>query len=65
MTTTRQWLLNGHPRGRQIAPDDFRPATVELPAPVPAGAEFSEIERPEEPIGEADETPKNFGEALA
>ena len=35
MTQTRQWLLNGHPRGRQIADDDFRLVTVDLPAPAP------------------------------
>ncbi len=32
-TTTRQWLLNGHPRGRGIADDDFKLATTELPDP--------------------------------
>ena len=30
---SRQWLLNGHPRARQIAADDFRLATVEIPGP--------------------------------
>lgn len=34
-TATRQWLLNAHPRGRPIAPDDFRLATTDLPAPEP------------------------------
>ncbi len=32
-TTTRQWLLNGHPRGRGIAEDDFKLAETELPDP--------------------------------
>ena len=32
---TRQWLLNGHPRGRQIAADDLKLVTVDLPAPGP------------------------------
>jgi NADPH-dependent curcumin reductase CurA len=35
MTQTRQWLLNGHPRGRQIADDDLKLVTVQLPAPGP------------------------------
>ena len=35
MTTTRQWLLNGHPRGRPIADDDLKLVTVDLPAPGP------------------------------
>ncbi len=35
MTQTRQWLLNGHPRGRQISDDDLKLVTVELPAPGP------------------------------
>jgi NADPH-dependent curcumin reductase CurA len=35
MTETRQWLLNGHPRGRPIADDDFKLVTTELPAPGP------------------------------
>jgi len=30
MTTTRQWLLNGHPRGRGIAEDDFKLVETEL-----------------------------------
>ncbi|MEP3052217.1 MAG: NADP-dependent oxidoreductase [Erythrobacter sp.] len=34
-TTTRQWLLNGHPRGRGIAEDDFKLAEQELAAPGP------------------------------
>lgn len=38
MTTTRQWLLNGHPRGRQIAADDFRLVETDLAAP--AGGEL-------------------------
>ena len=33
MTITRQWLLNGHPRGRQIANDDLKLVSSELPAP--------------------------------
>jgi|GEM_PF-3752906 len=33
MTTTRQWLLNGHPRGRGIAEDDFKLVETELSAP--------------------------------
>ncbi|MET0546607.1 MAG: NADP-dependent oxidoreductase, partial [Caulobacterales bacterium] len=32
---TRQWLLAGHPQGRQIEDSDFQIATVELPAPGP------------------------------
>ncbi|QUL37406.1 NADP-dependent oxidoreductase [Erythrobacter sp. JK5] len=32
-TTTRQWLLNGHPRGRGIAEDDFKLAETELADP--------------------------------
>ena len=35
MTTTRQWLLNGHPRGRPIADDDLKLVTVDLPEPGP------------------------------
>ncbi|KPQ22366.1 MAG: putative NADP-dependent oxidoreductase, partial [Porphyrobacter sp. HL-46] len=35
-TTTRQWLLNGHPRGRGIElENDFKLATTELPDPAP------------------------------
>lgn len=35
-TTTRQWLLNGHPRSRQIdIENDFRLVTTELPDPGP------------------------------
>jgi len=30
-TTSRQWLLNGHPRGRGIAPDDFKLVDTQLP----------------------------------
>ena len=33
MTASRQWLLNGHPRGRQIEPDDLKLVTVEIPDP--------------------------------
>lgn len=32
-TTTRQWLLNGHPRGRGIVEDDFKLVETELPDP--------------------------------
>lgn len=32
MTSTRQWLLNGHPRGRPIDDDDLKLVTSELPA---------------------------------
>jgi len=32
ITTTRQWLLNGHPRGRGIAEDDFKLVDTQLPA---------------------------------
>lgn len=32
-TTTRQWLLNGHPRGRGIAEDDFKLVETELADP--------------------------------
>ncbi len=35
MTTSRQWVLNGHPRGRPIADDDLKLVTVDLPAPGP------------------------------
>jgi NADPH-dependent curcumin reductase CurA len=35
MIHTRQWLLNGHPRGRPIADDDLKLVTTELPAPGP------------------------------
>jgi NADPH-dependent curcumin reductase CurA len=35
MTQTRQWLLNGHPRGRPIADDDLKLVTTELAAPGP------------------------------
>ena len=31
-TTTRQWLLNGHPRGRGIEEGDFKLVETELPA---------------------------------
>lgn len=34
-TTARQWLLNGHPRGRQIADDDFKLVETALPDPGP------------------------------
>ena len=33
MTTARQWLLNGHPRGRPIEDDDLKLVSTELPAP--------------------------------
>jgi NADPH-dependent curcumin reductase CurA len=33
MTLTRQWLLNGHPRGRPIGDDDLRLVETVLPAP--------------------------------
>ena len=33
MTTTRQWLLNGHPRGRGIEDGDFKLVETQLPAP--------------------------------
>jgi NADPH-dependent curcumin reductase CurA len=32
---TRQWLLNGHPRGRPIADDDFKLVETDLPSPGP------------------------------
>ena len=32
-TTSRQWLLNGHPRGRGIAPDDFKLVDTQLVGP--------------------------------
>ena len=32
-TTTRQWLLNGHPRGRGIAEEDFKLVETELADP--------------------------------
>ena len=32
-TTSRQWLLNGHPRGRGIAPDDFKLVDTQLADP--------------------------------
>ena len=35
MTTSRQWVLNGHPRGRPIADDDLKLVTVDLLAPGP------------------------------
>ncbi len=35
MTQTRQWLLNGHPRGRQIVDDDLKLVTTDLPEPGP------------------------------
>jgi NADPH-dependent curcumin reductase CurA len=31
VTETRQWLLNGHPRGRPINDDDLKLATTSLP----------------------------------
>lgn len=33
--TARQWLLNGHPRGRGIADDDFKLVETAMPAPGP------------------------------
>lgn len=35
MTTSRQWLLNGHPRGRPIADDDLKMVTVDVADPGP------------------------------
>ena len=35
MTETRQWLLNGHPRGRPINDDDLKLVTNTLPEPGP------------------------------
>jgi NADPH-dependent curcumin reductase CurA len=35
VTQARQWLLNGHPRGRPIADDDLKLVTVDLPEPAP------------------------------
>ena len=35
MIVTRQWLLNGHPRGRPIADDDLRLTETELAPPGP------------------------------
>ena len=35
MTETRQWLLNGHPRGRPISDDDLKLVTTTLPEPGP------------------------------
>lgn len=34
-TTARQWLLNGHPRGRGIADDDFKLVETEIADPGP------------------------------
>lgn len=34
MPMARQWLLNGHPRGRRIADEDFRMVETEIPAPM-------------------------------
>ena len=34
-TTTCQWLLNGHPRGRGILDDDFKLVDTTLPDPGP------------------------------
>ncbi|MEM9398197.1 MAG: NADP-dependent oxidoreductase, partial [Pseudomonadota bacterium] len=34
-TRTRQWLLNGHPRGRNIIDDDFQLIETELSDPGP------------------------------
>lgn len=33
MTTTRQWLIAGRPRGRAVEDSDFELVTVDLPAP--------------------------------
>lgn len=33
MPVARQWLLNGHPRGRTIADDDFRLVSTEIASP--------------------------------
>ena len=33
MTTTRQWLLNDHPRGRGIEDGDFKLAATQVPPP--------------------------------
>lgn len=33
MTSTRQWLLNQHPRGRPIADDDLKLTNIDLPTP--------------------------------
>ena len=33
MPTSRQWLLNGHPRGRGIEDGDFRLVEAEVGAP--------------------------------
>ncbi len=35
VTETRQWLLNGHPRGRPINDDDLKLVTTTLPEPGP------------------------------
>jgi NADPH-dependent curcumin reductase CurA len=35
VTQTRQWRLNGHPRGRPIGDDDLKLVTVDLPEPGP------------------------------
>ncbi len=35
MTQTRQWLLNGHPRGRRIEQGDLKLVSADLPAPAP------------------------------
>jgi hypothetical protein len=35
MTRTRQWLLNGHPRGRGLEDGDFKLVETELPPPAP------------------------------
>ncbi len=35
MTQMRQWLLNGHPRGRGLVADDFKLVTRDIPAPGP------------------------------
>lgn len=35
MTQSRQWLLNGHPRGRPILDDDLKLVAADVPAPGP------------------------------
>lgn len=35
MTTTRQWLIAGRPRGRPVEDSDFELVTIDLPAPGP------------------------------
>lgn len=49
-TTARQWLLNGHPRGRGIEDGDFKLAETQLPDPAasPSGTVYT-IRLPEIP----------------